>query len=219
MEERLRQRRKLQAREIHDTNLAEIAKNPETAAFAQAALMRPTTTHRYQSGNDTDDDGFLSGNEAYDLEERVDDHVIASTVQTHLSRTLRRVDSDAESDSEGGVVGGGKGSAGGEGSRIRRGRIVGPAKNSADESQQSAASSLFFDVGDEDGDLFTSVAVEKLIVRRKTLMAGASSGADASANGARQSGVWPVLKRPGMPLTGANTKRANASNGAVGNKL
>ncbi|KAJ1781996.1 hypothetical protein LPJ59_006922, partial [Coemansia sp. RSA 2399] len=32
MEERLRQRRKLQAREIHDTNLAEIAKNPETAA-------------------------------------------------------------------------------------------------------------------------------------------------------------------------------------------
>ncbi|KAJ2402503.1 hypothetical protein GGI23_000667 [Coemansia sp. RSA 2559] len=217
MEERLRQRRKLQAREIHDTNLAEIAKNPETAAFAQAALMRPMAAHRHQPGNDTDDDGFLSGNEAYDLEERVDDHVIASAVQSHLSRTLRRVNSDAESDREGGV-GGGKGSAGDEASG-RRGRIVGPANNSADESQQSAASSSFFDIGDEDGGLFTSVAVEKLIVRRKTLMAAASSGADGSANGARRSGVWPVLKRPGMPLTGASTKRANASNGAAGNKL
>ncbi|KAJ2555059.1 hypothetical protein EV175_002379 [Coemansia sp. RSA 1933] len=211
MEERLRQRRKLQAREIHDTNLAEIAKNPETAAFAQAALMRPAT-HRgggYQSGNDDpDDDGLLVGTDVFDLEERVDDHAIASTVQSHLVHTHRRIDSDVESDNEGAPRGG------------AASRIVGPT----DGSQSSAAANTSFydlDGGDLDGDLFASVSVEKLIVRRKTLMAAASSAPDTAGNAGgaqRAAGAWPpqmhgprpVLKRPGVMLAGATTKRSNA---------
>ncbi|KAJ1663215.1 hypothetical protein EV178_005189 [Coemansia sp. RSA 1646] len=243
MEERLRLRRKLQAREIHDTNLAEIAKNPETAAFAQAALMRPSTHGSgYQSANEDTDDGFLSGNDAFDLEEHVDDHAIATTVQTHLSRMHRRIDSDAESDNEGGKqsplvvadkrgsgvrasTGGGGGGGGGR-------RIVGPAKDPTDGSQLSVAStSSFFDFGDEDGggdldgDVFTSVAVEKLIVRRRTLMT-ASSGADAGSSSS-VNGAWPtpqmrgpraMLKRPGVTLAGTSTKRVNASSNIAGSR-
>ncbi|KAJ2845853.1 hypothetical protein IWW36_004615, partial [Coemansia brasiliensis] len=91
MEERVRLRRKLQMREIHDSNLAEIARNPETAAFAQAALMRAQDT-------DTEDAGVESGHMMEQLEEEVDEHNIASAVQKHLVRGIRRMDSDVESD-------------------------------------------------------------------------------------------------------------------------
>ncbi|KAJ2659309.1 hypothetical protein IWW48_003552 [Coemansia sp. RSA 1200] len=213
MEERLRQRRRLLAREIHDTNLAEIAKNPETAAFAQAALMRGTSFGSgggagdsadesrggYQSA-DTDGDGFLSETDGFELEEQVDDHAVAGAVQRQLARMRRRADSEPESDDN-------------EGGASRR--IVGPARAISD----AAAGSLPLydaDGGDLDGDMFASVSVERLIVRRQTLMASSSSGADSGggAAGVRQSGAWPaprtVLKRAGPVLVGASTKRANA---------
>ncbi|KAJ2345055.1 hypothetical protein GGF43_005312, partial [Coemansia sp. RSA 2618] len=97
MEERLRMRRKLQAREIHDSNLAEIAKNPETAAFAHAALMRMPSGGQ-ESGTDTEDvipGHDDDGDDVFELEEEVDDHSIATTVQKHLVRGRSRIDSDA----------------------------------------------------------------------------------------------------------------------------
>ncbi|KAJ2156105.1 hypothetical protein GGF46_005409 [Coemansia sp. RSA 552] len=96
MEERLRLRRKLLAREIHDQNLAEIAKNPETAAFAHAALMRVP-----QSAADSDAEDVVRADDLHALEEEIDDHSIATAVRAHLARgPKRRIDSEAESDSE-----------------------------------------------------------------------------------------------------------------------
>ncbi|KAJ2503835.1 hypothetical protein GGI11_007586, partial [Coemansia sp. RSA 2049] len=210
MEERLRQRRRLLAREIHDASLAEIAKNPETAAFAQAALMRGASLGNGGGGDsadesrggyaDTDDDGFASEADGFELEERVDDHAVAGAVQRQLARMRRRADSETESDDN---------EDGGAGSRI-----AGPPRAASD----AAATSLPLydaDGGDVDGDMFTSVSVERLIVRRQTLMASSSSL--SGADGVRQSGAWPaprtVLKRAGPALVGASTKRANG--GAV----
>ncbi|KAJ1812323.1 hypothetical protein LPJ56_005539, partial [Coemansia sp. RSA 2599] len=114
MEERLRLRRKLEAREIHDTNLAAIAKNPETAAFARAALMRPPPlASGYQSGSDGDDlqldlnradngsgDDDDDDDDAFALEEVVDDHSVVAAIEQQLAHGIRRSDSDAESESE-----------------------------------------------------------------------------------------------------------------------
>ncbi|KAJ1728444.1 hypothetical protein LPJ72_005469 [Coemansia sp. Benny D160-2] len=205
MEERLRQRRRLLAREIHDASLAEIAKNPETAAFAQAALMRGAALGNGGGGDSadesrggyagTDDDGFASEADGFELEERVDDHAVAGAVQRQLARMRRRADSETESDDN---EGGGAGS-----------RIAGPPRAA------SAAAAGSLPLYDADGDMFTSVSVERLIVRRQTLMASSSSL--SGADGVRQSGAWPaprtVLKRAGPALVGASTKRANG--GAV----
>ncbi|KAJ2440715.1 hypothetical protein GGF42_007535, partial [Coemansia sp. RSA 2424] len=109
MEERARMRRKLLAREIHDKDLAEIAKNPETAAFARAALMRPpppppsSALGSSSSGTavgdpDGDEMLMLPGDDAFELEEIVDDRHVAMAVQQQLMRTRMRVDSDDDED-------------------------------------------------------------------------------------------------------------------------
>ncbi|KAJ2785629.1 hypothetical protein H4R18_000445 [Coemansia javaensis] len=100
MEERLRRRRRLLAREIHDTNLAEIAKNPETAAFARAALMRPPAAAGGAQSEATDTEDELPGGEGFGLEEEVDERSVAATIQRHLVRGSRRADSDTGSDAE-----------------------------------------------------------------------------------------------------------------------
>ncbi|KAJ2523641.1 hypothetical protein GGI11_001367 [Coemansia sp. RSA 2049] len=179
MEERLRQRRRVLAREIHDTSLAAIARNPETAAFAQAALMRGAalgsggdSADESRGGcADADDDGFASETDGFELEEQVDDRAVAGAVQRQLARMRRRADSEpGPDDSE--AAGAGR-------------RIAGPPRAAGD----AAAG------GGLDGDMFTSVSVERLIVRRRTLMASASPRT--------------ALKRAGAALAGASTKRAN----------
>ncbi|KAJ2451435.1 hypothetical protein EV183_003616 [Coemansia sp. RSA 2336] len=175
MEERARLRRKLQMREIHDSNLAEIARNPETAAFAQAALMR---------AQDTDTEDAEETGRVEQLEEEVDEHSIATTVQKHLVRGVRRADSDVESE----------GSAGG--SRRPASRL--------DSSQSSSTG----DLADLDGDAFGSVAIEKLIVRRKTLL---STDKRSSANASwKPPPQKALLKRTGVAMAAANAKRLNS---------
>ncbi|KAI9506544.1 hypothetical protein BX070DRAFT_218074 [Coemansia spiralis] len=196
MEERVRQRRKMLAKEIHDSNLAEIARNPETAAFAQAALMRPI------AGDQSETEDVLAN--AFELEEEVDDRHIAMAVQHQLARSHRRIDSDVESDAEGN-----DGKERIRGAQRTKNRIAAKAIDSS-ESVQGGSGSFDFgsELGDDvDGDVFTSVAVEKLIVRRKTLMAGQDDGHS------KQSGVWPapkktLLKRPGVSLIGASSKKS-----------
>ncbi|KAJ1739730.1 hypothetical protein LPJ68_004418 [Coemansia sp. RSA 1086] len=177
MEERARLRRKLQMREIHDSNLAEIARNPETAAFAQAALMR---------AQDTDtEDGEETGR-VEQLEEEVDEHSIATTVQKHLVRGMRRMDSDVESE----------GSARGAEPRGSMSRA---------NSSQSSGTGAFADL---DGGAFGSVAIEKLIVRRKTLL---STDKRSSANASwKPPPQKALLKRTGIAMAAANAKRLNS---------
>ncbi|KAJ2882827.1 hypothetical protein FB639_002304 [Coemansia asiatica] len=192
MEERLRMRRRMEAREIHDTNLAAIAKNPETAAFARAALMRPPpSTSGYQSGSDADDlqlDMNQAGMDDYEdnvfaLEEVVDDHHVAAAIEQQLAQGVRRNDSDAESESEMSTRNG----------RLRQrpsavGRIAGPVGRSLSGGLSDMGSSIGVGGGDIDGDLFTTVSVEKLIVRRSTL-----------------------LKRPGAPLASRTDMKRRTS--------
>ncbi|KAJ2618120.1 hypothetical protein H4S08_000044 [Coemansia sp. RSA 1365] len=162
MEERLRMRRKLLAREIHDSNLAEIARDPETAAFAQAALMRraPTADGRADS-TDAEDEVLSDG--AFELEEEVDDHNIATTVQKHLARQRMRIDSDVESDSEDSRAA----------TEKSKGNVSWRAAGRVASGNGDSQSSIFEEsmVDDSLGsDVFSPVEIEKLIVRRRTLM-------------------------------------------------
>ncbi|KAJ1881316.1 hypothetical protein LPJ57_001689 [Coemansia sp. RSA 486] len=178
MEERVRLRRRMEAREIHDTNLAAIAKNPETAAFARAALMRPpppsslSLADGYRSEDDlqldlNDDDDDDDGDGAFALEEVVDDRHVAAAIEQQLARRVGRSDSDADSETEG------------SGKRSVQKPVAGRVAGSLSHQLSAGWSDLGSGVndGDIDGELFTSVSVEKLIVRRSTL-----------------------LKRPGAPL-------------------
>ncbi|KAJ2812987.1 hypothetical protein H4S07_001005 [Coemansia furcata] len=175
MEERERMRRRLLAREIHDKDLAEIAKNPETAAFARAALMRPP-------GAAVDDEEMLMlpGDDAFELEEIVDDRHVAAAVQQQLMRTRMRVESDDEDGA--------------------------PKPAAARIAGSSQLSSLTDSVEDMDDGTFSAVAVEKLIVRRRTLLASGKDGVASSLH--RTSSL---LKRPGTSLLGAAAKRLNVA--------
>ncbi|KAJ2770078.1 hypothetical protein IWQ57_002821, partial [Coemansia nantahalensis] len=210
MEERLRLRRKLLAREIHDTNLAEIAKNPETAAFAHAALMRVPAAAAAQS-DDTDAEDALLGDAGFDLEEEVDERSVAAAVQRHLVHGSRRADSDAESDAEDA-----QSAAGG---RWAGSRIVGTSTSTSGQNTQAASDGL----GDKDvmgGGTFDSVAIESLIVRRRPQAPGGMAADKpgtarlppppmpaAAATGSAQR---PLLKRAGgTPTTGSPAKKFN----------
>ncbi|KAJ2458556.1 hypothetical protein GGF42_001998, partial [Coemansia sp. RSA 2424] len=212
MEERARMRRKLLAREIHDKDLAEIAKNPETAAFARAALMRPPPPPSSALGSSSsgtavgDPDGdemlMLPGDDAFELEEIVDDRHVAMAVQQQLMRTRMRVDSDDDEDMSAPL----SRHATAGGSRIGGGRLLGPS------SSQTSAKTDSLPLDDEDGDAFSSVSVEKLIVRRRTLLASGKEDSVFSANGSRASSL--LLKRPGTALLSAAAKRLNVSSGS-----
>ncbi|KAJ2741047.1 hypothetical protein GGI20_005456 [Coemansia sp. BCRC 34301] len=204
MEERARMNRKLMAREIHDKDLAEIAKNPETAAFARAALMRPPppTSAPGSSSSGTavgepDDDEMLMlpGDDAFELEEIVDDRHVAMAVQQQLTRTRMRVDSDDDEDP----------------STISlrwpaAARIAGRPLGSS----QASAMTDSLPMDDMEGDAFSSVSVEKLIVRRRTLLA--ATGKDDSKLSSSNRGS-SLLKRPGTALLGATAKRLNVTSG------
>ncbi|KAJ1734759.1 hypothetical protein LPJ61_000899 [Coemansia biformis] len=198
MEERQRQRRKLLAREIHDTNLAEIAKNPETAAFAQAALMRAPTAGA--PGEDTDAEDVLLDDGGFELEEEVDEHSVAATVQRHLARGGRHVDSDADSDVDGSQHSG-------EASDWRpASRVAG-----SDHRLQSLGSDDLADDG-LGGGVFSSVAVEKLIVRRRPLAAGGRSADPLGAAWRPPAAQRLPLKRAGgASVAAVPAKRPNMS--------
>ncbi|KAJ2008482.1 hypothetical protein H4R26_000178 [Coemansia thaxteri] len=193
MEERARMQRRLRAREIHDKDLAEIARNPETAAFARAALMRPPV------GPDGDDMLVLPGDDAFALEEHVEDCNLAITVQQQLMRSGTRIDSD-DDDADPPVA------------ATTRPRI-------ASSSQAPSSSMVIDDFSDLDGaDAF--VAVEKLIVRRRTLLAaGNDDGSTKLSGGAaiHHRVSSSLLKRPGATLLNTAAKRlslASAKRGA-----
>ncbi|KAJ2708414.1 hypothetical protein H4R19_004755, partial [Coemansia spiralis] len=211
MEERLRLRRKLLAREIHDTNLAQIAKNPETAAFAQAALMRAPTA--CAQSDDTDGEDAMLGDGGFDLEEEVDERSVAAAVQRHLVRGGRRTGSDAESDAEDSQN---PGAGDGDG-RLAGSRIVGggSSSNGGYSTQLLASDGLSDD--DAGGGAFSSVAIEKLIVRRQTRAAGGTATDQpgtawrppmaAAAAGLAQR---PLLKRAGgAPTAWSPAKKLN----------
>ncbi|KAJ2387176.1 hypothetical protein GGI05_004165, partial [Coemansia sp. RSA 2603] len=67
MEERRRMRRRVEAREIHEASLARIARNPDTAAFARAALMRAS-----------DEEAEMQ------LDEVLDEREVAGVVRRHV---------------------------------------------------------------------------------------------------------------------------------------
>ncbi|KAJ1853572.1 hypothetical protein GGH12_000734 [Coemansia sp. RSA 1822] len=171
MEQRAREMNKLRMREIHDTSLAEIAKHPETAAFARAALMR---------GDDTDDDGGVD--DVGELEEVVADHAVAATVRSRLIRRVSSRDSDSESGAD--------------------------SRNVHSVDMPSSASGNVSDT--KDGNVFGSVPIEQMIIRRKTLRA-----VDTSTT--KSSSVWkprpPLphapMKRTGASMTANNVKRLN----------
>ncbi|KAJ2363336.1 hypothetical protein H4S01_004352 [Coemansia sp. RSA 2610] len=186
MEERLRMQRRLQAREIHDSNLAEIARNPETAAFAQAALMR--------AEDGADEDALLPGADALVLEEELlDEQSVAAAVRRHLARS-RRIDSDMESDAEDGRQSSGPGC-----------RVAGPSSSVAGQHSQASATDPTSDA--LDADAFSTVAIEKLIVRRKPHRAADKPPAAA----------WrpppphhTPAKRTGVAMAAASAKRLNS---------
>ncbi|KAJ2871057.1 hypothetical protein GGH93_005107, partial [Coemansia aciculifera] len=193
MEERARMKRKLLAREIHDRDLAEIAKNPETAAFARAALMRPPPSSGGAVGGMDDDEMLmLPGDDAFELEEIVDDRHLAMAVQQQLMRTRMRV----ESDDEDSVMA----------------AAPRPAARIAGSSQVSSLtdSMPMDELDDMDGGAFSSVAVEKLIVRRRTLLAAGKD--DNSSKLSSLHRASSLLKRPGTALLGATVKRLNVAN-------
>ncbi|OMJ09196.1 hypothetical protein AYI69_g10780, partial [Smittium culicis] len=90
-------RKKLEKQEIKDANLSKIAKNPETAAFAQAALFRVSDLKNSNKSNSTvqaeDGSSIRSENSKpniedpdnnYDYEEVVDDWSISLLTSTNL---------------------------------------------------------------------------------------------------------------------------------------
>ncbi|KAJ2499993.1 hypothetical protein GGH96_003104 [Coemansia sp. RSA 1972] len=168
MEQRVREMHKLRRSEICDTNLAEIAKHPETAAFARAALMR---------GDDTDDDGV---DEVDGLEEEVDDHKVAAAVRSRLVRRVSSRDSDSESaDSQ----------------KVHNVDVSSSAGNISDAM---------------DGDVFESVPIEQMIIRRKTLRAAdTSTTKPSSAWNSRPPLPQTSMKRTGTAIASNNVKRLN----------
>ncbi|KAJ2801939.1 hypothetical protein H4R20_003474 [Coemansia guatemalensis] len=204
MEERLRLRRKLLAREIHDSNLAEIARDPETAAFAQAALMRAPTADGRADSTDAEDAALSDG--AFELEEEVDERSIATTVQRHLARQRMRIDSDVESDTEDS-----RRATDRSNSNVSW-RAAGRIASGSGDSQ----SSIFEDSMDDDklgSDVFSSVEIERLIVRRRTMVS--TDTGKGAAN--KQSTAWrplppqqSLLKRAGVSMVAASAKRFNS---------
>ncbi|KAJ2483025.1 hypothetical protein IWW56_000708 [Coemansia sp. RSA 2131] len=171
MEQRAREMNKLRMREIHDTSLAEIAKHPETAAFARAALMR---------GDDTDDDGGVD--DVGELEEVVADHAVAATVRSRLVRRVSSRDSDSESGAD--------------------------SRNVHSVDMPSSASGNVSDT--KDGDVFGSVPIEQMIIRRKTLRAvDTSTTKSSSAWKPRPPLPHAPMKRTGASMTANNVKRLN----------
>ncbi|KAJ2726877.1 hypothetical protein GGI07_000205 [Coemansia sp. Benny D115] len=162
MAERRRLRRSLEARAIHDASLAAIARNPETAAFAQAALMRaPTGTMvGTQGGSDAEDaalDLEMEEDGVFELDEVLDDeHQVAHTVQRQLARHSSSNSGGNESD-------------GGEGTGAVGGRINGKRSNRPGSLIRSLLASDAPSSSDVDADL-ASVDVAGLIVRRRTLL-------------------------------------------------
>ncbi|KAJ2079817.1 hypothetical protein H4R24_003517 [Coemansia sp. RSA 988] len=204
MEERLRMRRKLLAREIHDSNLAEIARDPETAAFAQAALMRAPTADGRADSTDAEDAALSDG--AFELEEEVDEHSIATTVQRHLARQRMRIDSDVESDTE-------DSRRAADRSNINVSwRAAGRVASGRGDSQSSIFEESMAD-DDLGSDVFSTVEIEKLIVRRRTMLSTDTNQGAASKQGA----AWrplplqqSLLKRAGVSMAAANAKRFNS---------
>ncbi|KAJ1933952.1 hypothetical protein GGF37_006550, partial [Kickxella alabastrina] len=176
MEERLRMRRKLQAREIHDTNLAEIAKNPETAAFARAALMRPPENNSgYVSGSDADEPSLLlpmgimdNDDDEFALEEIVDERDVDMTIQRQMTRGHRGDESD-DSESEDWVHGFSNTPKMIHSSGLLASAPV-IAATAVSASAPDSASAVSCAEENDDGELFNSVSIENLIVRRKTLL-------------------------------------------------
>ncbi|KAJ1955476.1 hypothetical protein EC988_001861 [Linderina pennispora] len=201
MEERARLRRKLMAKEIHDTNLAAIAKNPETAAFANAALMRPPTQSTRGSSSqapagdddgDDDDEDDLLNDEMLDLEEEIDENSVAAAVQQQLSRPRMRIESD---DDDNGSSDNDSSKQGSMGVRLADGSGFSTRMNSS----QTSSNGL---VGLADDGLDTPLSVESLIVRRKTLN---------SKSTLLPPGPGSLLKRPGASLLQSPmAKRYNA---------
>ncbi|KAJ2339711.1 hypothetical protein GGF43_006582, partial [Coemansia sp. RSA 2618] len=114
----------------------------------------------------------------------------------HLVRGRSRIDSDAESDAE-------------DAQRSSGGWHLASRVAGDKGSQPSMVDDLTSD--GLDGDAFSTVAIEKLIVRRKTLRT-ADSGA-ASKTGA----AWrpppaqkSLLKRTGVAMVANNAKRLNS---------
>ncbi|KAJ1918473.1 hypothetical protein H4219_002567 [Mycoemilia scoparia] len=95
MEARRLQRKKMQRQEIHDRNLARIAQNPETSAFAQAALYRTDSNSESihaggsVSGYSSDEiggDEFTKKSAAAWGDEIVEDHDILNAVRALTER-------------------------------------------------------------------------------------------------------------------------------------
>ncbi|PIA16372.1 hypothetical protein COEREDRAFT_81331 [Coemansia reversa NRRL 1564] len=205
MEERLRMRRKLLAREIHDSNLAEIARDPETAAFAQAALMRraPTADGRADS-TDAEDAALSDG--AFELEEEVEEHNIANTVHKHLARQRMRIDSDVESDTEDSHAATDR--SNGNVSWRAAGRVA----SGSGDSQSSIFEESMVD-NSLGSDVFSPVEIEKLIVRRRTLMTTETNQGAASKHTTAWRPLPPqqsLLKRTGTSMAAASIKRFNS---------
>ncbi|KAJ2424665.1 hypothetical protein GGF41_002701 [Coemansia sp. RSA 2531] len=131
---------------------------------------------------------MLPGDDAFELEEIVDDRHLAMTVQQQLMRTRMRV----ESDDEDSVM-----------AAVPKARIAGSSQVS------SLTDSMPMDELDMDGGAFSSVAVEKLIVRRRTLLAAGKE--DGSGKFAPLHRTSSLLKRPGTTLLGATAKRLNVA--------
>ncbi|KAJ2809770.1 hypothetical protein H4S07_003068 [Coemansia furcata] len=114
------------------------------------------------------------------LEEIVDDRHVAAAVQQQLMRTRMRMESDDEDGLPKPAVA----------------RIAG----------SSQLSSLTDSVEDMDDGTFSAVAVEKLIVRHRTLLA---SGKEGVASSLHRTSL--LLKRPGTSLLGAAAKQLNVA--------
>ncbi|KAJ2788253.1 hypothetical protein GGI15_000058 [Coemansia interrupta] len=85
MEVRRRMRRRLEAREIHEASMARIARNPETAAFARAALMR---------GSEEEEE------EEMVLDEVLDEAEVARAVGRHVEGDGEEEEMSAEEEAE-----------------------------------------------------------------------------------------------------------------------
>ncbi|KAJ2845834.1 hypothetical protein IWW36_004623 [Coemansia brasiliensis] len=75
----------------------------------------------------------------------------------------------------------------------------------------SSQSSGMGDLTAMDGDAFSTVAIEKLIVRRKTLLSAEKRSVAASANASwKPPPQKALLKRTGVAMAATNAKRLNS---------
>ncbi|KAJ2828221.1 hypothetical protein FBU31_002965 [Coemansia sp. 'formosensis'] len=121
-----------------------------------------------------------TGDGTLEFEDIVNDRHVAAAVQQQLMRTRMHMESDDEDGA--------------------------PKPAAARIAGSSQLSSLTDSVGDMDDGTFSAVAVEKLIVRRRTLLA---SGEDGMASSLHCTSL--LLKRPGTSLLGAAAKRLNVA--------